>query len=64
MPRLPDDLVVCNCADCGCLLRARDQRTTSADAAAIPKVAGRIRERPYCQTCLSARPAAGRKRGT
>ena len=67
---LPDNVTLCNCAECGCDLiggksLAWYRERSEAEKMTIPTpVLGRINGRPYCCSCLSkknpyARP--GRK---
>ena len=58
----PTELRFCNCADCGALLLGDSLKTwyyelgiTSPVRRTLPApVAGRIRGRPYCGTCLTS----------
>ena len=57
---LPNDVKVCNCADCGRLLIGKQSEPwflahydrTNLDY--DPVVAGRISDRPYCGDCLTS----------
>jgi len=54
---LPEDLVVVDCSECGCLLVTRIEQhhveDRAVDPARLPPViAGRIKGRPYCDACL------------
>jgi hypothetical protein len=58
----PDDWIVCNCAECGCLLLGDAMRSRYAVApSGYFFVAGRVNGRPHCRGCLRARkPPPGR----
>lgn len=58
------NVAVCNCAGCGRQLVAVKDfqrfavaclRAFNAKPAALPAVAGRIKERPYCHGCLNSK---------
>lgn len=55
--KLPDDLVVVDCAGCKALLSSEKQPRRVASTS-IGKVAGRIKGRPFCAGCLNI-PGAG-----
>lgn len=55
---IPDDVKVCNCADCGCLLVAGGYITWIIDRIRsqlpTPEMAfHRVNGRPYCNGCMS-----------
>ncbi len=52
-PKLPDDLVVLNCAECGRLC-SRDGKT--AKDYEIGLIRGEIKGHPWCKDCLTLRP--------
>lgn len=66
--RNPDDVLMCNCADCGSLLCGESEREwraslTGPDAARYPAcVEGRIQGRPYCFACLRTFAGAAKAR--
>lgn len=49
--KLPADAKVCNCATCGALLLAPGQNIKMKNIT-LPEVAGRVRDKPYCEGCL------------
>ena len=59
---LPEDVKVCNCASCGCLLlgknmaawRCRQKKEVQEELPLV--VYGHILGRPYCGPCLRAKP--------
>lgn len=53
---LPEDCLVCNCAQCGNLLIGENQSRRELPQDAPPTVGGRIHGRPYCRGCLTVRP--------
>lgn len=66
----PDDLKVCNCADCGELLLSPTEENLKVyndlkdrDRRRVPYkvIAGRIAQRPYCKGCFTAAKLGGRQ---
>lgn len=62
MSRLPDDLLVCDCAGCSRLLISQRERvrveSTHRDNVlrSFLFVAARIGDRPYCEACAKVAP--------
>lgn len=62
--RLPDDLMVCDCAGCGELLTARGERgrLRVPKHKALPRTVNRRLEgRPYCRTCVDIMRRQGKE---
>ncbi len=60
--QLADNLLICNCAECGTqLLGAAEENQALATrvypnpAKRPPTVAGRINDRPYCEFCIKSK---------
>ena len=53
----PEDVKLCNCADCGRELLGESMRDLEIPTE-VPHVKGRILGRPYCRSCLKIKRTA------